>query len=125
MANLANASAAKASTRAGCFPNCAEGRHCPDRALVVAEERPPNLTLVVSGGTFPNSATVSIYQPNGSYLTGISASPNQSYTRDLTAATAGTYLVTVDPATANTGQLTLRLNTRTLAIAPSTRTLKP
>ncbi|RJS15433.1 hypothetical protein DRW03_33505, partial [Corallococcus sp. H22C18031201] len=68
-----------------------------------------NLTLVLSGGTFANNATVRVFKPDGNQLTNTTAYPNQSYTLDFTAATAGTYAITIDPYSANTGQLSLRL----------------
>ncbi|WP_338863274.1 beta strand repeat-containing protein [Myxococcus stipitatus] len=83
-----------------------------------------NLTLVATGGTFPNYAALQIIRPDGVVLTSRTAYPNQSYTWDFTTTTAGTYSITVDPQAANTGQLTLRMKTQGAPLAPASVEVK-
>jgi methionine-rich copper-binding protein CopC len=78
-----------------------------------------NLTMVLSGGTIASYANVRVLKPDGSALTSNSAYPNTSYTVNFTAPTAGTYSISIDPSGAGTGQLSIRVNTRAAAIAPT------
>ncbi|NTX01681.1 IPT/TIG domain-containing protein, partial [Myxococcus sp. CA040A] len=68
-----------------------------------------NVTLVATGGTFPNYASVQVFRPDGSSITSRTAYPNDNVTWDFLTTTSGTHVITVDPQAANTGELTLRL----------------
>ncbi|NVD97787.1 pre-peptidase C-terminal domain-containing protein [Massilia sp. BJB1822] len=65
-------------------------------------------SLQFSGGTFPSSASIYVYKPDGSNLTSISVST--SGTLNLPALpVAGTYTVFINPSAATTGQVDIQL----------------
>ncbi|RJS15360.1 hypothetical protein DRW03_33510, partial [Corallococcus sp. H22C18031201] len=73
---------------------------------------------------FANYASVRVLKPDGTQLTSATAYPNQTSTVNFTTTTAGSYVLTVDPYGTNTGQFSMRVNTRTTALAPARAEVK-
>ncbi|MHB8419873.1 MAG: beta strand repeat-containing protein [Myxococcales bacterium] len=68
-----------------------------------------NLSIAMTGCTFQNFVTGTVYGPTGNYLNGAEAYPTQTGAIDLINLPAGTYTLVLEPYGTNTGEVTVEL----------------